>query len=157
MVEQDLHGGLVVAVRHLEQEVPGFDLVQRTPGPVGLLVFDAYRPWSVTQVFWDATPPALREFVADPARGSRHNRGCAVDLSLYERNSGQPVAMPSEFDEFTPRAYPDYPGGTARQRYHRERLRRAMEAEGFTVHDGEWWHFDHADWRCYPVSNAPLR
>lgn len=123
----------------------------------GLRIFDAYRPWSVTKVFWDATPPELRHFVADPARGSRHNRGCAIDLSLYDLASGQPVAMPSDFDEFTPRAYPDYPGGTSQQRHARELLRRAMEAEGFAVYEHEWWHFDYRDWQRYPVGNEVLR
>ena len=123
---------------------------------LGLWVFDAYRPWSVTKVFWEATPPALREFVADPAHGSRHNRGCAVDLTLYDLATGEPVVMPSEFDEFTPRAYPRYPGGTSRQRWHRDLLRQAMEAAGFTVNASEWWHFDHADWQRYPVGNTPL-
>lgn len=122
----------------------------------GLHVFDAYRPWSVTKVFWDATPDAMRHFVADPRRGSRHNRGCAVDLTLYDLSTGKPVDMPSGFDEFTPRAYPDYPGGTSRQRHCRELLRRAMEAEGFAVYEHEWWHFDFATWRSYAVGNEPL-
>ena len=122
----------------------------------GLHVFDAYRPWSVTKVFFDATPDAQRHFVADPAKGSRHNRGCAVDLTLFDRATGKVVEMPSGFDEFTPRAYPDYPGGTSRQRHLREVLRRAMEAEGFTVYEHEWWHFDHAAWQGYGIGNQPL-
>lgn len=123
---------------------------------LGLWVFDAYRPWWVTKAFWDATPDALRHFVADPANGSRHNRGCAVDLTLYDLATGQPVDMPSGFDEFTPRAYPDYPGGTARQRHCREVLRRAMEAEGFAVYEHEWWHFDYPGWQEYAIGNEPL-
>lgn len=123
----------------------------------GVRVFDAYRPWYVTKMFFDATPPELRAFVADPARGSRHNRGCAVDLTLYDRRSGEPVEMPSGYDEFTPRAYADYPGGTTRQRWHRALLRRAMEAEGFSVYEHEWWHFDYREWRRYPISNFELR
>ena len=123
---------------------------------LGLWVFDAYRPWSVTKVFWDATPVAQREFVADPSQGSRHNRGGAVDVTLYDLDSGQPVAMPSDFDEFTPRAYPDYPGGTSRQRWYRELLRRTLERHGFVVNPGEWWHFDHACWTDYAVGNQPL-
>ncbi|MEO6593504.1 MAG: serine hydrolase [Planctomycetota bacterium] len=122
----------------------------------GLCVFDAYRPWAVTKVFFDATPPALRHFVADPSKGSRHNRGCAVDLTLYSLATGERVDMTSDFDEFTERAYPDYPGGTSRQRHCRELLRRAMEAERFTVYAHEWWHFDFADWQRYPVGNEPL-
>ncbi|MFM1872782.1 MAG: hypothetical protein RL398_2204, partial [Planctomycetota bacterium] len=120
---------------------------------LGLVVFDAYRPWSVTKVFADATPPDMQHFVANPRYGSRHNRGCAVDLSLYDLATGEVVQMPSGFDEFTARAYPDYPGGTSRQRHFRELLRTAMEAEGFSVNEHEWWHFDFADWQQYPIGN----
>ncbi|HLQ37188.1 MAG TPA: M15 family metallopeptidase, partial [Planctomycetota bacterium] len=124
---------------------------------LGLLIHDAYRPWSVTKVFWEATPPALRQFVADPAQGSRHNRGCAVDLTLFELRTGEPVPMPSGYDEFTVRAYPDYPGGTTQQRWYRQRLRQAMAAAGFTVYEHEWWHFDFRDWQQYPVLDEPLQ
>ena len=119
----------------------------------GLLIHDAYRPWYVTKMFWEATPPAQRVFVADPQQGSRHNRGCAVDLTLYDLQSGKPVAMVGGFDEFSDRSYPDYLGGTSRQRWHRDLLRRAMEAEGFTVYDAEWWHFDFKDWKEYRIAN----
>jgi D-alanyl-D-alanine dipeptidase len=119
----------------------------------GLLVHDAYRPWWVTKVFWEATPPSLREFVADPAEGSRHNRGCAVDLTLYDLSTGKAVSMPSVYDEMTPRAYPDYAGGAPAEREHRDLLRQAMEREGFTVYESEWWHFDFKDWREYPIVN----
>jgi D-alanyl-D-alanine dipeptidase len=122
----------------------------------GLLIHDAYRPWFVTWMFWHATPPAQRMFVANPASGSRHNRGAAVDLTLYDLATGQPVPMPSGYDEFSPRASPDYPGGTTAQRHHRDLLRRAMEAEGFRVYHSEWWHFDHRDWRMYPILNLPF-
>jgi CubicO group peptidase (beta-lactamase class C family)/D-alanyl-D-alanine dipeptidase len=119
----------------------------------GLLIHDAYRPWHVTKMFWDATPEKLRHFVADPAKGSRHNRGCAVDLTLYDLQTGKPVEMVSGFDEFSDRAYPDYLGGTSRQRWHRDILRQAMEASGFTVIETEWWHFDYKDWREYGILN----
>lgn len=119
----------------------------------GLMIFDAYRPWYVTRMFWDATPEHLKDFVADPARGSRHNRGCAVDLTLYDLATGEAVEMPGGYDEFTFRADPDYPGGTARQRWHRDLLRRAMEAQGFQVYPAEWWHFDHPDWERYRIGN----
>ncbi len=118
-----------------------------------MLIFDAYRPWYVTRMFWDATPAGQKEFVADPSSGSRHNRGSAVDLTLYDLETGEPVAMPSGYDEFTERAHPDWPGGTSLQRWHRTLLRRAMEAEGFSVYRYEWWHFDHQDWQAYPVMN----
>lgn len=122
----------------------------------GLVIFDGYRPWSVTKKFWDATPPGKKQFVADPAKGSRHNRGCAVDLSLYELRSGRIVEMPSGYDEMTERAYPNYSGGTAEQRRLRDLLRAAMEAEGFVVYEFEWWHFDYRDWREYPILDLPF-
>jgi len=120
----------------------------------GLLVHDAYRPWYVTKVFWDATPDDKKVFVADPAKGSRHNRGCAVDLTLYDLKTRRPIEMVSTYDETTARAYPDYPGGTSLQRWHRKLLRDAMEAEGFTVYEAEWWHFDYQDWRKYRIGNV---
>jgi D-alanyl-D-alanine dipeptidase len=119
----------------------------------GLLIHDAYRPWYVTRMFWDATPDSLHDFVADPRAGSRHNRGAAVDLTLFDLRTGEVIEMPSGYDEFSPRAYPDYPGGTDRQRWHRDLLRRVLEAEGFRVYTVEWWHFDYRDWRRYPVLN----
>jgi D-alanyl-D-alanine dipeptidase len=122
----------------------------------GLLIHDAYRPWYVTRVFWDATPAEKKLFVADPSKGSRHNRGAAVDLTLYDLKAGKPVEMVSTYDETTDRAYPDYPGGTSLQRWHRNLLRAAMEAEGFTVYEAEWWHFDYKDWQKYPIMNVPF-
>ena len=119
----------------------------------GLLVHDAYRPWYVTKIFWDATPLDKREFVADPEDGSRHNRGCAVDLTLYELESGRAVEMPSLYDEMSERSYPTYTGGTAKETRLRDLLRAAMEAEGFTVYEAEWWHFDYKDWESYPIGN----
>ena len=120
----------------------------------GLLLHDGYRPWAVTKLFWEVTPPALREFVADPASGSKHNRGAAIDLSMYDLAFGTAVEMPSTYDESTPRAYAFYPGGTSLQRWHRALLRRVMESEDFTVNPREWWHFDYKDWRNYGIGNV---
>ena len=120
----------------------------------GLRLFDGYRPWYVTLLFWDATPAEQRAYVADPTKGSRHNRGCAVDLTLYDLRTGLEVPMPSGYDDFTERAHPDYAGGTPEQRAARDLLRRVMEAEGFTVYENEWWHFDHRDWASYRIGNT---
>jgi zinc D-Ala-D-Ala dipeptidase len=120
----------------------------------GLLIHDAYRPWYVTKMFWDATPNDKRIFVADPAEGSKHNRGCAVDLTLYDLKTGQSVKMPSGYDEMSPRAYADYGGGTADERARRNLLRNVMEKQGFTVYPQEWWHFDYKDWKQYPIMNV---
>jgi D-alanyl-D-alanine dipeptidase/CubicO group peptidase (beta-lactamase class C family) len=122
----------------------------------GLLIHDAYRPWFVTKMFWDATPDDKKMFVADPASGSKHNRGCAVDLTLYALDDGHPVQMTGGYDEMTDRSYPDYPGGTSRQRWLRALLRQAMEMQGFTVDKEEWWHFDYKDWREYGIGNVPF-
>ena len=123
------------------------------PQGYGLLIHDAYRPWYVTRMFWDATPDSMHMFVANPDSGSKHNRGCAVDLSLYDLRTGAPVRMTGGYDEFSPRSYADYPGGTSLQRWYRALLRGAMEREGFQVIPEEWWHFDYKDWQRYPVLN----
>lgn len=123
----------------------------------GILILDAYRPWSVTRLFWENTPPEKRAFVADPAKGSKHNRGCAVDLTLYDRRTGLEVLMPSEFDDMSIRAHPRYKGGSLSSRRHRDLLRRAMEKEGFSVEPNEWWHFNYRTWSCYPILDTPFQ
>jgi D-alanyl-D-alanine dipeptidase len=120
----------------------------------GLIIHDGYRPWYVTKIFWDATPDDRKLFVANPASGSKHNRGCAVDLSLYDLATGKEVQMPSGYDEMTKRAYADYPGGTPKEHELRALLRQAMEKQGFTVNPTEWWHFDYKDWKDYPILNT---
>jgi len=132
--------------------------VQQSLRPLGfgLLVKDAYRPWSVTKKFWDETPPAKREFVANPAKGSKHNRGCAVDCTLYDRATGAEVKMPSTYDEFSERAAARYAGGTTEERRLRDLLIAVMSAGGFRVESDEWWHFDYKDWKLYRVLNIPF-
>jgi zinc D-Ala-D-Ala dipeptidase len=129
----------------------------RTNG-YGIVIFDGYRPWSVTKLFWDAATEEQRriEFVANPQKGSRHNRGCAADISLFELSTGQIVTMPSGYDEFSERAFPNYAGGTPEARALRDLLRSAMESVGFTVYEAEWWHFDYNDWRSYRIMNLPF-
>jgi D-alanyl-D-alanine dipeptidase len=138
---------------------PAADAVARASAALhksgyGLLVHDGYRPWYVTKAFWDATPDDKKWLVANPTAGSKHNRGCAVDLTLYDLATGKVIEMPSTYDESTQRAYAFYPGGTDLQRWHRALLRRAMEAEGFTVNPNEWWHFDYRDWKNYAIGNV---
>lgn len=118
---------------------------------LGLVIFDGYRPWTITKLFWDVVPDDKRKFVADPAKGSKHNRGCAVDLSIFDLKTGLPIEMPSGYDEFTERASPDYAGGTELQRANRDLLRKLMEGEGFTVNPNEWWHFDFKNWQDYAI------
>ena len=118
---------------------------------LGLMIFDGYRPWAITKLFWEVIPDDKRKFVANPEKGSKHNRGCAVDLSIYELKTGHLVEMPSGFDEFTERASPNYTGGTNQQRANRDMLKKRMEAEGFTVNPNEWWHFDYKNWEDYAI------
>ena len=123
---------------------------------LGLVIFDGYRPWAITKLFWEVVREDQRKFVANPATGSKHNRGCAVDLSIYDLKTKKLVEMPSDFDEFTERASPDYAGGTERERANRDLLRKLMEAEGFTVNANEWWHFDYKDWQSYAIYDIPF-
>ena len=122
----------------------------------GLLIFDGYRPWSVTKLFWDITPAENKNFVADPKKGSKHNRGCAVDLSMYDLSTGKEIEMPGVYDEMSDRSLPGYKGGTNKQREMRDLLRAKMEAHGFTVYEYEWWHFDYKDWPSYRIGNIPF-
>ncbi|MGH6614342.1 serine hydrolase [Sphingomonas sp.] len=123
----------------------------------GLLIHDAYRPWYVTKMFWDATPPTNRIFVADPSQGSRHNRGAAVDLTMVDLRTGAPIVTTGRYDEFSSRSYSNYVGGSDEQRWLREVLRTAMERDGFTVYSQEWWHFDRVGWRDYPIGNQSFQ
>lgn len=118
---------------------------------LSLLVFDGYRPWRITKKMWDDTPPENHKFVADPAKGSKHNRGGAVDLTLMSLKTGRPLEMTSAYDEFSPRAAFNYAGGTAQSHKNRDFLRRVMESEGFQVLPHEWWHFDYKGWKNFPL------
>ena len=120
----------------------------------GLIVHDGYRPWYVTKIFWDATPDDKKIFVADPAEGSKHNRGCAVDLSLYDLKTGREVKMPSGYDEMTDRAFADYAGGAPEENVRRAVLRRLWKSRASLVNPKEWWHFDYKDWKQYPILNV---
>jgi zinc D-Ala-D-Ala dipeptidase len=126
------------------------------PHGFGIVVFDAYRPWSVTKEFWESVDDQARRagFVAKPSDGSRHNRGCAVDASLFDLRSGKQVAMPSEYDEFSARAYPDYTGANGESITARNLLIRTMKQAGFAVLYNEWWHFDYRDWQDYALMDV---
>lgn len=120
----------------------------------GLLIFDAYRPWRITKAMWDQTPAEKREFVADPRTGSRHNRGCSIDLSLHK--GGVEVVMPSPYDDFTPAAYRSNTAAPAEALALSRMLEDWMVAEGFVPLPNEWWHYDWAEWRRYPIMDVPL-
>ncbi|CAN5419818.1 hypothetical protein BH10ACI2_BH10ACI2_05700 [soil metagenome] len=118
---------------------------------LGIVIYDGYRPWAITKLFWEVVREDQRKFVADPAKGSKHNRGCAIDLGIYDLKTGKAIPMPSGYDEFTERASPDYAGGTDEERSNRDKLRQLMEAAGFTVNPNEWWHFDYKGWEQYAI------
>lgn len=120
----------------------------------GLLIFDAYRPWRITRAMWDQTPPEQREFVADPRTGSRHNRGCSIDLSLHR--GGIEVTMPSPYDDFTPAAYRSNTAAPPQALAASRLLEDWMVAEGFVPLANEWWHYDWAEWRRYPIMDTAL-
>ena len=122
----------------------------------GLLVFDGYRPWSVTKQFWDLTPADKKVFVANPKNGSRHNRGGAVDLTLVDLATGKEADMGGAYDEMTERSYVTYDKGPKEALARRDLLRGAMETEGFFVYAFEWWHFDWKDFREYAVLDVPF-
>jgi D-alanyl-D-alanine dipeptidase len=122
----------------------------------GLLVFDGYRPWRVTKQIWDLTPADKKIFVADPRSGSRHNRGGAVDLTLYDLATGKEADMGGAYDEMSKRSYVTYEEGPKEALKRRDVLRNAMEREGFFVYPWEWWHFDWKDWREYAVLDVPF-
>ncbi len=115
---------------------------------LSLKFFDAYRPLSVQKKMWAIYP--VEGYVANPAKGSNHNRGAAVDVTLVDEN-GKELTMPSAYDEFSERAHRDYAGGTDEERNHRRILQEAMEKEGFVGLKTEWWHFDDKDAKSYPV------
>jgi len=119
----------------------------------GLKIHDGYRPLSVQKLMWEVMPD--ERFVADPAKGSRHNRGAAVDVTLVDA-SGRELPMPSAYDEFSERAHRAYAGGSEATRRNRDLLIRAMQRRGFTVLESEWWHFDAPGWKHYPVMDVGL-
>jgi len=115
---------------------------------LGLKIFDGYRPLSVQKKMWQILPNP--KYVANPAKGSRHNRGCAVDLTLVD-STGKELTMPTEFDDFTVKAHHKYMKLPARSRLNRWILKTVMEKHGFKSISSEWWHYDMVGWRKYPV------
>ena len=122
---------------------------------LGLKVFDGYRPYRVTEKMWE--PYKNPDYVADPAKGSRHNRGAAVDLTLVNLETGEEVAMPTPYDDFTKKAWQDYMELTPEVLRNRATLRDAMRAHGFEPLPSEWWHFDFQGWKDYELMDVDLR
>lgn len=118
---------------------------------LGLLVYDAYRPYAATVRFFEVYPNP--DFVADPRFGSRHNRGCAVDVTLVDLTTGLEIPMPTCFDEFTERAHPEYMDFPAEVIDNRTFLFNIMAQHGFNHYRTEWWHFDYNGWEDFPLTD----
>ena len=96
------------------------------------------------------------DFVADPSKGSRHNRGAAVDLTIIDLSTGNELPMPSDYDEFTSRASHDYAGGPEAALSNRARLRETMTRHGFEALPSEWWHYDFRGWNGFELMDVSL-
>lgn len=118
---------------------------------LGLIIFDAYRPYSATVKFYEIIKDT--RFVADPKVGSKHNRGCAVDVSLYSLKTGEALPMPTEYDDFSEKAAANYKKIPKETSFNRELLANVMKAYGFSIYPDEWWHFDFIGWEKYPLMN----
>ena len=121
---------------------------------VGIKIFDAYRPYAVTRKMFEMRPDTV--FLAVPWRGSQHNRGCAVDVTLVELMSKKEIPMPTPYDDFTEKAYANYANLPEELIKNRELLKGVMQKAGFTVYEAEWWHFTYKDWEKYGLVDIDL-
>jgi D-alanyl-D-alanine dipeptidase len=137
---------VVMALKDVEEDL-------KTRG-LGIKIYDAYRPYAVTVKFYEETPDT--NFVADPRRGSKHNRGCAIDMSLIDLKTGKELDMPTGFDSFSKKAGANYADLPKQQIANRELLKSVMAAHGFRVIATEWWHYDFNGWANYPLLDIPF-
>jgi len=121
---------------------------------IGIKVYDAYRPYRVTEAMWE--PIKNPDYVADPAKGSRHNRGAAVDLTLIELASGAELPMPTAYDDFTERAAHAFTNLDPDILANRALLRDTMVRHGFQPLPSEWWHYDFTGWEQFELMDVPL-
>ena len=122
---------------------------------LGLKIFDAYRPYSVTVKFYDIADD--KNFVAHPKTGSRHNRGCAVDLTLINVRTGKELKMPTPYDSFSAEASADFNDLPRRIKANRDLLIKVMQDNGFKVLNNEWWHFDFEGWTEFDLIDIPFK
>lgn len=124
------------------------------PYGYGILVWEAYRPWSVSKLAYDALPTDKKSMLPAPEVGFSHNTGRSIDVSLYLLANGENAGMISVFDEPSVRQYASFAGGTTLERYRRDLLRSAMQMAGFTASGTEWWHFDYGDIKGFAHLNV---
>ena len=137
---------VVLALRDVEADL-------KTRG-LGIKIYDAYRPYAITVKFYEVAHDT--NFVADPRKGSKHNRGCAIDMSLIDLKTGKELDMPTGFDSFSREAAANYPDLPKQEIANRELLKSIMSAHGFKVVPGEWWHYDFNGWAKYPLLDIPF-
>ena len=116
---------------------------------LGIKVFDAYRPYKATVKFYEVYHDTT--YVASPYKGSRHNRGCAIDMTLIDLKTGQELTMPTGYDSFQKAAWPSTPVKDPEVRKNRALIIEVMKQQGFKVNSSEWWHFDFIGWTKYDV------
>ncbi|MCC8411149.1 M15 family metallopeptidase [Mucilaginibacter sp. UR6-1] len=121
---------------------------------LGLKIYDAYRPYAITVTFYEISKDTT--YVADPRKGSRHNRGCAIDLTIINLKTGKELDMPTGYDSFTPQASANYNNLPANKLANRTLLRTVMEKHGFRVYRSEWWHFDFMGWADFELLDIPF-
>lgn len=122
---------------------------------LGLLIWDAYRPYRATVKFWKMIHD--ERYVANPAKGSGHNRGIAVDLTLYEISTGELLEMPTGFDNFSDTAHHDFMMLAEKKIMNRQLLKNTMEKHGFKSLETEWWHYAWPNDRNYPIMNISFK
>ena len=120
---------------------------------LALKVWDAYRPLSVQKIFWDLVPDP--RYVGNPAVGSKHNRGAAVDVTLID-HTGRELSMQSAFDDFSERAHRTFKDCNPEDLENVRILTDAMLHAGFISYHSEWWHFEDPDWERYPILDTPF-
>lgn len=135
-------------------QLKNIQAILKTKG-MGLKIYDAYRPYAITVAFYQKASD--KNFVANPAKGSKHNRGCAIDLSLVDLKSGKELPMPTPYDSFSPAAAPDFLNLPPEVIKNRNFLIATMEANGFKVIANEWWHFDFNGWQNFDLMDIPFK
>lgn len=151
---QRLYPSALCYLRHATAEKLAAAQVELKPLGYGLKIYDGYRPLSVQRKMWEVFPQP--GYVADPKKGSRHNRGAAVDVTLIRLADGSELPMPTPYDDFTERAHGNFMDLPAETIQNRELLERVLVKQGFVGLPTEWWHFDDRDWRNYPLLDIPV-
>lgn len=121
---------------------------------IGIKIYDGYRPYAITVQFYESFPDSL--YVASPWSGSRHNRGCALDITLVNLKTGKELKMPTPYDSSIEASWADAPVKKKPVLKNRELMKSVMAKYGFTVEPSEWWHYNYNGWAGYPLMDIPF-